>query len=127
MGTGHGSLYDDVTQHIIAQLEEGRLPWVQPWDTSLTVTGLLRNAATGRCYSGINILILLDRLFERGYGAQRWIAYRQAQALGGNVRKGEVGTSVCYADRFTLKDEQEKAARAKKLGDFQRNLLIHHG
>ncbi|WP_434403413.1 ArdC-like ssDNA-binding domain-containing protein [Sphingobium sp. DN12] len=91
MGTGNGSLYDDVTQHIIAQLEEGRLPWVQPWDTSLTVTGLLRNAATGRCYSGINILILLDRLFERGYGAQRWIAYRQAQALGGNVRKGEVG------------------------------------
>lgn len=68
---------------------------------------------------------------ERGYGAQRWIAYRQAQAqaqaLGGNVRKGEVGTSVCYADRFTPKDEQEKAARAKKLGDFQRNLLIHHG
>ncbi|WP_375188618.1 ArdC-like ssDNA-binding domain-containing protein [Sphingobium yanoikuyae] len=62
MGTGNGSLYDDVTQHIIAQLEEGRLPWVQPWDTSLTVTGLLRNAATGRCYSGINILILLDRL-----------------------------------------------------------------
>jgi antirestriction protein ArdC len=74
-----------------------------------------------------SILILLDRLFERGYGAQRWIAYRQAQALGGNVRKGEVGTSVCYADRFTPKDEQEKAARAKKLGDFQRNLLIHHG
>lgn len=58
MGTGKGSLYDDVTQHIIAQLEEGRLPWVQPWDTSLTATGLPRNAVTGRCYSGINILIL---------------------------------------------------------------------
>lgn len=109
MGTGNGSLYDDVTQHIIAQLEEGRLPWVQPWDTSLTATGLPRNAATGRCYSGINILILWDRLFERGFGAQRWITYRQAQALGGNVRKGEAGTTVCYADRFTPKDEQQKA------------------
>lgn len=109
MGKGNGSLYDDVTQHIIAQLGEGRLPWVQPWDTSLTATGLPRNAATGRCYSGINILILWDRLFERGYGAQRWITYRQAQALGGNVRKGEAGTTVCYADRFTPKDEQQKA------------------
>jgi antirestriction protein ArdC len=42
-----------------------------------------------------------------GYSSQRWLTFRQAQALGGNVRKGEVGTTVCYADRFTPKDQDE--------------------
>lgn len=109
MGKDHASLYDEVTARVIAQLEEGRLPWVQPWESGKAETGLPRNGATGRCYSGINVLILWATLFEKGYAAQRWLTYRQAQALGGNVRRGEQGTTVCYADRFTPKDEQEKA------------------
>ena len=43
---------------------------------------------------------------RRWLGAQRWLAFQQAKALGGNVRKGERGTTVCYADRFTPKREQ---------------------
>ncbi len=106
MGTDHGSrssLYTDVTDRIIAQLEEGRLPWVQPWHDANAAIGLPRNAGTGRRYSGINVLILWDRLITEGYGSQRWLTYRQAQALGGNVRRGEGGTTICYADRFTPK------------------------
>lgn len=95
------SLYDEVTSRIIAELEGGRLPWVQPWESGPAPTGLPCNAATGRPYCGINILVLWATLFERGYGAQRWLTYRQAQALGGTVHKGERGTTVCYADRFT--------------------------
>ncbi|MDI1297248.1 MAG: zincin-like metallopeptidase domain-containing protein [bacterium] len=93
-----------MTDRIIAQLEEGTLPWVRPWDNGKAALGLPRNGGTGRRYSGINVLILWHRLFEQGYGSQRWLTYRQAQALGGNVRKGEQGTTVCYADRFTPKD-----------------------
>jgi antirestriction protein ArdC len=98
------TLYSEVTDRIIAQLEEGTLPWVRPWDNGKAALGLPRNGGTGRRYSGINVLILWHRLFEQGYGSQRWLTYRQAQALGGNVRKGEQGTTVCYADRFTPKD-----------------------
>lgn len=101
------TLYSDVTDRIIAQLEEGTLPWVRPWDNGRAALGLPRNAGTGRRYSGINVLILWARLFEQGYGSQRWLTYRQAQALGGNVRKGEEGTTVCYADRFTPKGQDE--------------------
>lgn len=97
------TLYSEVTDRIIAQLEEGTLPWVRPWDNGKAALGLPRNGGTGRRYSGINVLILWHRLFEQGYGSQRWLTYRQAQALGGNVRKGEQGTTVCYADRFTPK------------------------
>ena len=99
------SLYDEVTSRIIAELEAGRLPWVQPWESGPAPTGLPFNAATGRPYSGINILVLWATLFERGYAAQRWLTYRQAQALGGTVRKGERGTTVCYVDRFTPKGD----------------------
>ncbi|GBH29945.1 ArdC family protein [Sphingobium xenophagum] len=99
------TLYSEVTDRIIAQLEEGTLPWVRPWDNGKAALGLPRNGGTGRRYSGINVLILWHRLFEQGYGSQRWLTYRQAQALGGNVRKGEQGTTVCYADRFTPKDQ----------------------
>lgn len=84
------------------------MPWVQPWDGSKLESGLPRNAGTGRRYSGINVLILWATVFERGFGTQGWLTYKQAQALGGNVRKGETGTTICYADRFTPKDERDK-------------------
>ncbi len=41
--------------------------------------------------------------------SQRWLTYRQAEVAGGHVRKSERGTTVCYADRFTPKDEAERA------------------
>lgn len=103
------SLYDQVTDRIIAELEEGRLPWVQPWDRAGASAGLPRNAGTGRCYSGINVLILWAEVTGAGYGSQAWLTYKQAEALGGHVRKGEQGVMVCYADRFTPKAESERA------------------
>ncbi|MEC3947573.1 ArdC family protein [Sphingobium sp. HWE2-09] len=109
MSKDHGTLYVEVTERVIAELEQGRLPWVQPWDSAKAAIGLPRNAGTGRRYSGINVLILWSRLFEKGYGAQRWLTYRQARALGGHVRRGEEGTTVCYADRFTPRSEEDQA------------------
>jgi antirestriction protein ArdC len=41
--------------------------------------------------------------------SQRWLTYRQAEQAGGHVRRGEKGTVICYADRFTSRDEADKA------------------
>lgn len=101
------SVYAEVTKRVIAELEAGRLPWVQPWDNAACGCAMPANAATGRAYSGIRVLILWSTIIERGFGSQRWLTFRQAIGAGGNVRKGETGTTVCYADRFT--PEQEKA------------------
>ncbi|GGJ53021.1 antirestriction protein ArdC [Sphingopyxis bauzanensis] len=103
------SLYSEVTSRIIAELEEGRLPWVQPWDSAACRCTMPQNGATGRQYSGINVLILWAEAIAMGYASQRWLTYRQAEAAGGNVRCGEKGTMICYADRFTPKAEAEKA------------------
>ena len=102
-------LYAEVTARVIAELEEGRLPWVQPWDSAACGCTMPHNAATGRRYSGINVLILWAAVIEGGYAAQRWLTYRQAQTAGGNVRRGEKGVTVCYADRFTPKGEEARA------------------
>ena len=106
------NLYSQITDRIIAELEAGRLPWVQPWgtDQARTAVGLPRNAGSGRPYSGINVLILWGAVIERGYSGQGWLTFRQAKALGGSVRKGERGTTVVYADKFVPEDERRRAS-----------------
>src|SRR5580700_5771589 len=112
-GSGRTSLYDEITTKIIAELEAGRVPWVQPWGTAAAKASLAMpaNAATGRGYSGINVLILWGAVIEHGFPGQTWLTFRQALSLGGNVRKGEHGTTVVYADRFVPDDERKRAER----------------
>lgn len=110
-GQDRASLYDEITDKIIAELEAGRVPWVQPWGTEAAKAPLSmpRNAASAGPYSGINILILWGAVIERGFAGQSWLTFRQALALGGHVRKGERGTTVVYADRFVPADERRRA------------------
>ena len=117
------SLYEEITGQIIAELEAGRIPWVQPWGRieDGPSLGMPLNAATGRRYSGINILILWGAVFARGYASQAWLTFRQAQALGGSVRRGERGITVVYADRFT---PQEERRRASEGGDEARSIAF---
>ncbi|MBS0471319.1 MAG: DUF1738 domain-containing protein [Proteobacteria bacterium] len=111
-GASRVSLYEEVTDRIVRELETGSVPWVRPWTASGVSLGLPRSAATRRFYSGINVLILWDAVIRRGFASQEWLTFRQALDLGGHVRKGERGTAICYADRFIPKKEQERAREA---------------
>lgn len=115
-GQDRATLYDEITDKIIAELEAGRVPWVQPWGTEAAKAPLSmpRNAASARPYSGINVLILWGAVIERGFAGQSWLTFRQALALGGHVRKGERGITVVYADRFVPADERR---RAREMGE----------
>ena len=110
-GHDRPSLYSEITDKIIAELEAGRLPWVQPWGTPAATAPLAmpKNAATGRGYSGINVLILWGAVITCGFPGQNWLTFRQALSLGGNVRKGEHGTTVVFADRFIPGEEKKRA------------------
>jgi len=118
------SLYEEVTARIVADLEAGTFPWARPWGAGPhnAPLGLPRNAATGKPYSGINVLILWGQLFDKGFAAQNWLTFRQALSLGGTVRKGEHGVCVCYADKFVPKRDrigfaQGNAAAGQGEGD----------
>lgn len=115
-GTERSNVYQDITDAIIADLERGCAPWAQPWDSAAGAVPLTlpRNAATQRAYSGINILTLWSAVTKRKFTGHNWLTFRQALALGGNVRKGERGVTVVYADRFTTEAMRE---RARETGD----------
>jgi len=93
-------IYDRVTTAIIRDLETGTRPWIKPWTTSSTASGTVVRPLRhdGTPYRGINIVILWSEAAERGFSAPAWMTYRQAQLLGAQVRKGERGTTVVYAN-----------------------------
>jgi len=115
------SLYQEITDKIIAELEAGHLPWVQPWGSNGVSAPLAmpKNTATDRRYSGINVLILWGAVVQHGLPGQSWLTFRQALGLGGCVRKGERGTTVVYADRFIPNDERQ---RSREAGDDARTI-----
>ena len=79
-------IYQTITNQIIEAMEttqgQGRRLWnAQP--------SLPLNLSTGKPYTGMNILILWSAAITRGYQSPYWLTYRQAEAMGGQVRKGE--------------------------------------
>jgi len=131
-GKGKNSdLYQSVTDCVIAQLEAGRVPWVQPWGRpEITAPlGLPSNAQTGRNYSGVNILLLWGAAIDTQRTTQTWLTYKQAQSMGAQVRKGETGTTVCYADTFIPKAEklraQETGFEPNRIGFLKRYTVFN--
>ena len=97
--------YQDVTDRIIAALESGTKPWQQPWNDELAgAPAMPVNAATGRRYHGINVLVLAMSSFAFGNGDPRFCSYRQAADRGWQVRKGERGTTVFFFKRMEVVD-----------------------
>jgi antirestriction protein ArdC len=85
------SVYEIITDRIVKQLECGVAPWHKPWK-SAGKDALPRNLLTQREYRGINIWILLSA----GYEDSNWLTLRQANELGGHVKKGESGMPIVY-------------------------------
>lgn len=105
-------IYQEVTDKIIAQMEQGRVPWVKPWNgTKIDSAAMPYNAVSQKPYSGINILLLWDAINENDFGSAGWLTFKQAKALGGTVRRGEKGSRIVYADKFIPKEEREAAKR----------------
>lgn len=108
-GEDRQDIYTEVTERIIREVEGGVIPWVRPWKDGVGQDGLPVNAASGRRYSGINLLLLWMSASGHGYSTSRWLTYRQAAEVGGQVRRGERGTMVVYAATYTPRDEVERS------------------
>jgi antirestriction protein ArdC/phage/plasmid primase-like uncharacterized protein len=93
--------FKQVADRLIEQLKQGTAPWQKPWKPGRPGGMLPINATTGKRYKGVNALQLLSR----GFSDPRWLTYKQGQAIGAQVRKGEKGTTVLY---YKFKEEQVK-------------------
>lgn len=115
----HGSLYETITNDILAELENGVAPWVKPWTVEGGGTPILPyNATTGRRYRGVNVLVLWRATLRKGYRSGAWLSYRQAVALGGHVKRGEKATPVVYGSNFVPREERDKPEEDQKSVPF---------
>jgi antirestriction protein ArdC len=56
---------------------------------------------------GINILMLWASAIEKGFGSPSWMTLKQALELKANVRKGEKGSQVVYANSITKTERND--------------------
>jgi antirestriction protein ArdC len=93
----------EITAAIVARLEAGARPWVRPWRSAGRQRPL---RACGVPYRGINVFWLWLVAEMRGFAAPRWLTYRQCQALGGQVRKGETASIAVFYKTYGKENEE---------------------
>jgi antirestriction protein ArdC len=97
-------LYNEVSTRIAEQLARGVVPWERDWSATAG-NNAVANAVTKRAYSGVNVVLLWQVLSTHGYHVPRFLTFKQALELGGNVRKGEHGHKVYLVKRIEARDD----------------------
>jgi antirestriction protein ArdC len=97
-----------ITDKIISILERGAKQGTARW-TGASKGGLPVNGKTGEAYRGVNVLLLWAEAADRSYGSNVWLTYKQADSLGGQVRKGEKAVMCAYFDRVAKNADIEKS------------------
>ena len=86
-------IHQQITNQILEAMEQARATGRRLWDSQ---PSLPLNLTTGKPYSGINVLMLWSAGLSHGYKSPYWLTFKQAQTLGGQVRKGEHGTHCVF-------------------------------
>ena len=89
-------IYQEITDRITAQLEQGIIPWHKPWIVSGTACAISRS--TGKPYSLLNQMIL-------GKPGE-YVTFSQIQKEGGRIRKGAKAQMVVFWKWIETEDEQ---------------------
>ena len=87
-------IYAEITNRIIAEMEQGTIPWKKPWVGS----GNAVSYATGKPYSLLNQMLL----GEPG----EYLTYNECRKAGGFVRKGEKAKMVVFWNWLEREDEE---------------------
>ena len=118
-------VYSRITNRIVADLEQGIRPWMKPWNADHAagkITRPLRH--NGIPYKGINVLMLWSTSVAKGYTCPLWLTFKQALELGGNVRKGETGELVVFANRITRTETDDKGEETERTIPFMKGYTV---
>lgn len=114
-------LHQQVTDQIIQAMEQshgaGRALW-QGQDR------LPVNLSTDKAYSGINVLILWSTAIKRGYASPYWLTYKQAQDMGGQVRKGEASTLCAFYKPWENEGTNDQGETETKRGAILKSFRV---
>ncbi len=123
--TPKGDVYTRITDKIITDLEKGVRPWMKPWSADHAagrITRPLRH--NGIPYRGINIIMLWSASVAKGFSCPLWLTFKQALELGGNVRKGESGELVVYANSITRTEAKEDGTEEEREIPFLKGYTV---
>jgi len=116
-------VYQIVNDRIMSSLEKGIIPWKQPW----SVMGLPKNYHSGKVYKGINLWLLISC----GHAKPYYLTFKQAESLGGKVKKGSKSSPIVYWNfvyqhKETGKKLNEEEARKLPKGLVDRRAFLKY-
>lgn len=145
--SGQDTIYQMVTDRILAELEKGTVPWRKSWDSSEVI--FPRSLRTGKGYRGVNVFLLMLTAQDKGYSSPFWGTYDHIAECAGmekqegtnnkgrkytrwispdgtdrGVRKGEKGTWVVYWVPKTRKGNEDRGEDPDKT--YRYFLLGYH-
>ncbi len=103
-------VHREITDTIAAAIEAGAKDYMMPWHQSVMRP---LNAATGKSYHGVNVVVLWAAGRRRDFRSGYWATYRQWAGLEAQVRKGERGSMVVFYKSVEVeRDEGEEGAQS---------------
>lgn len=108
------NIYEEITNRILAEMEKGIIPWHKPWVCSMGAV----SHSNGRPYSLLNqILLGIDILGikEDKPQYQEYLTFKQIQAEGGSVKKGEKSKWVVFWKMYEVEKEKEDGTKEKEI------------
>jgi antirestriction protein ArdC len=118
-------VYSRITDKIITDLEQGVRPWFKPWSAEHAagrITRPLRH--NGIPYKGINVVMLWSASVTKSYACPLWLTFKQTLELGGNVRKGEAGELVVFANKITRTETDAKGDEVEREIPFLKGYTV---
>lgn len=92
MGSAYNRVIEtrkELTKQLLAEMEQGELPWMKGWKTTRTRP---YNPVTKAVYKGNNRLRLMLASHFGQFQDNRWVTFNQAKDKGWKIKSGEKGT-----------------------------------
>lgn len=109
------NIYQEITNRIIAQLEQGYIPWMKPWSG---VKDGAFNRVTKKPYS------LLNQMLLKHDG--EYATFKQWSNLGGKIKKGEKSEMVVFWKVLRKEVTNSHGEKVEKMIPMLRYISVFH-
>ena len=89
----HDELAQTLAETLIREIENNPGQWSKPWKAD-GLASYPHNVTTNKPYTGGNVFVLFMIGNARGYSTGQWATFKQWNAAGCKIRKGETGTKL---------------------------------
>jgi antirestriction protein ArdC len=114
-------VYGAITAQIIAAIDAGADHPQMPWHSAGGIIERPINVASGKGYRGVNTVALWASAYCQHFPTGLWGTYRQWQAKGAQVRKGEKSSLIVFYKDMTPTETEASASDGDE-GSARRNM-----